>query len=58
MNKFFGYALAVTILSVGTSWVKMVSGPSSSSSPGSSWSSNSGSWGSGGGFGGGGGGHK
>ena len=56
MNKFFGYALMVSMFSIGTSWVKFVSGPSSSSGGyhGSSWSSSSGSWGSGGG----GGGHK
>lgn len=57
MNKFFGYALVVSMFSVGTSWIKFVSEPSSSSGGGyrgSSWSSNSGSWGSGGG----GGGHK
>jgi len=57
MNKFFGYALMVSMFSIGTSWVRFVSGPSSSSGGGyhgSSWSSSSGSWGSGGG----GGGHK
>ena len=55
MNKFFGYALLVSIFTVGTSWVRFVSAPSSSSSShGSSWSSSSGSWGGGGG----GGGHK
>ena len=57
MSKFFGYALVVTILSVGSSWGRFINGPSlGSSSHGSSWSSSSGSWGSGGG--GGGGGHK
>lgn len=57
MNKFFGYALVVSMFSVGTSWIRFISEPSSSSSGGhgSSWSSSSGSWGSGGG---GGGGHK
>ncbi len=57
MNKFFGYALVVSMLSVGTSWVRFINAPSSNSSGGhgSSWSSNSGGWGSGGG---GGGGHK
>jgi hypothetical protein len=55
MNKFFGYALMVSMFSVGTSWVRFVSGPATSSGyHGSSWSSSSGSWGSGGG----GGGHK
>lgn len=58
MNKFFGYALVVSMLSVGTSWVRFINAPSSgggSGYHGSSWSSNSGGWGSGGG---GGGGHK
>ncbi|WP_170298817.1 hypothetical protein [Massilia eburnea] len=58
MNKFFGYALVVSMLSVGTSWVRFISAPSSGSGGGyggSSWSSNAGGWGSGGG---GGGGHK
>lgn len=57
MNKFFGYALVVSIFSVGTSWIKFVSGPSTGGGGyhGSSWSSNAGGWGSGGG---GGGGHK
>lgn len=58
MNKFFGYALVVSMLSVGTSWVRFISAPSTGSSGGyggSSWSSNAGGWGSGGG---GGGGHK
>jgi len=56
MNKFFGYALVVSMFSVGTSWIRFISEPSSNSSGGhgSSWSSSSGSWGSGGG----GGGHK
>ena len=51
MNKFFGYALVVTIFSVGTSWASFVNSPSSSGGGyrGSSWSSNSGSWGGGGG---------
>jgi len=51
MNKFFGYSLVVTILSVGTSWIKMANEDSSSGSGyrGSSWSSNSGSWSGGGG---------
>jgi len=57
MNKFFVYALFVTLFSAGTSWVRMFTGPSqpSSSSAGSTWSG--GGWGGGGGFGGGGG-HK
>jgi len=58
MNKFFGYALVVSMFSVGTSWVKFINAPSSGSGSGyhgSSWSSNAGGWGSGGG---GGGGHK
>lgn len=58
MNKFFGYALVVSMLSVGTSWVRFINAPSSGSGGGyggSSWSSNAGGWGSGGG---GGGGHK
>lgn len=57
MNKFFGYALLVSMFSVGTSWIKFISGPSTSGGGyhGSSWSSNAGGWGSGGG---GGGGHK
>jgi hypothetical protein len=58
MNKFFGYALVVSMLSVGTSWVRFISAPSTGSGGGyggSSWSSNAGGWGSGGG---GGGGHK
>lgn len=51
MNKFFGYALVVSIFSVGTSWIKFVSGPSTSGGGyhGSSWSSNAGGWGGGGG---------
>ncbi len=55
MNKFFGYALVVTILSVGSSWGRFINSPGLSSGyHGSSWSSSSGSWGGGGG----GGGHK
>lgn len=56
MNKFFGYALMVTMFSAGTSWVKMMNQPSSGG--GSSWSHSTGSWGGGSGYGGGGGGHK
>jgi hypothetical protein len=55
-NKFFVYALFVTVITTGTSWVKMF-GSSTNTRAGSSWSSNSSS---GGGYygGGGGGGHK
>ncbi|MDO8701256.1 MAG: hypothetical protein Q7U12_15150 [Undibacterium sp.] len=54
-NKFFVYAMAVTMLSSGVSWTKFISSASNStSSSGSSWSSRSGSGGSWGG----GGGHK
>lgn len=58
-NKFFAYAMVVTMLSSGVSWTKFIrSASNSGASSGSSWSSNSGygggSWGSGGG----GGGHK
>ncbi|WP_426340642.1 hypothetical protein ACN9MZ_01855 [Pseudoduganella sp. S-14] len=50
MNKFFGYALVVSMFSVGTSWINFIKEPSSSSGGrGSSWSSSSGSWGGGGG---------
>jgi hypothetical protein len=58
MNKFFGYALTVILLSSGTSWVKMFNDQASST--GSGWSRSVGSWGGGygGGSGGGGGGHK
>ena len=57
-NKFFIYAMTVTMLSSGVSWTKFISTASNrNSSSGSNWSSHSGSgssWGSGGG----GGGHK
>ncbi len=57
-NKFFAYAMAVTMLSSGVSWTKFISSTSNiNNSSGSNWSSRSGSgssWGSGGG----GGGHK
>jgi hypothetical protein len=56
-NKFFAYAMMVTVLSSGVSWTKFISTTSSNNSSGSNWSSRSGSgssWGSGGG----GGGHK
>lgn len=56
-NKFFTYAMVVTMLSSGVSWTKFISSVSNSNnSSGSNWSSRSGSgssWGSGGG-----GGHK
>jgi hypothetical protein len=58
-NKFFLYALFVTVITTGTSWVKMIGASTNSTNTrgGSSWSSHSGS---GGGYygGGGGGGHK
>jgi hypothetical protein len=48
-NKFFAYAMVVTMLSSGVSWTKFISSTSNNSS-GSNWSSRSGSsWGSGGG---------
>jgi hypothetical protein len=50
MSKFIGYALAVTAMSVISSWTSFASGPSTSTViHGSSWSSSSGSWGGGGG---------
>lgn len=53
MNRFLLYALVVLILSVGSSWARMLGGTTSTG--GSSWSSNIGS----GSYGGsGGGGHK
>ena len=53
-NKFFIYALFVTIVSTWSSWSKLLSAATRSSGTGSSWSSH------GGGYygGGGGGGHK
>ena len=51
-NKFFVYAMAVTLLSSGVSWTKFISSTSNSnSSSGSSWSprSSGSSWGGGGG---------
>ncbi|MES2152471.1 MAG: hypothetical protein V4508_22050 [Pseudomonadota bacterium] len=55
-NKFFIYALFVTVASTWTSWAGMFKA-STNSGRGSSWSSNSGYYGGGTG-GGGGGGHK
>lgn len=55
-NKYFLYALFVTVITTGTSWIKMI-GSSTNTRSGSSWSSHSG--GGGGYYGGGsGGGHK
>jgi hypothetical protein len=54
MNKFFLYALFVTVVATGTSWVKLFS--SATGRGGNSWSSHSGGYG--GGYSGGGGGHK
>jgi hypothetical protein len=51
-NKYFMYALIVTVLATGTNWVRMFGTASNSGGGGSSWSSHSG------GYGGGGGGHK
>jgi acidic type I keratin len=58
MNKFFLYALFVTVVATGTSWVKLFA--SVAGTGGSSWSSRSGGYGGGygGGYSGGGGGHK
>lgn len=53
-NKYFLYALFVTVITTGVSWSKML-GSSSNTRGGSSWSSHSGG---GGYYGGGGGGHK
>jgi hypothetical protein len=55
MNKYFLYALFVTAVTTGTSWVKLI-GSSTGSGGGSSWSSHSGGYS--GGYSGGGGGHK
>jgi hypothetical protein len=52
-NKFFVYAMAVTMLSSGVSWTKFISSTTNNNSSGSNWSSRSGSS-----WGGGGGGHK
>lgn len=54
MNKYFLYALFVTAVTTGTSWVKLIG--SSTGTGGSSWSSHSGGYS--GGYSGGGGGHK
>jgi hypothetical protein len=58
-NKYFVYALLVTVIATGTNWVRMFGSASNSGGRGggSSWSSHSGG-GYGGGYGGGGGGHK
>lgn len=51
-NKFFAYAMVVTVLSSGVSWTKFISSTSNNNSSGSNWSSRSGSgssWGGGGG---------
>jgi hypothetical protein len=55
MNKFFLYALFVTVFTTGASWIKMI-GSASSPSGGSSWSSHSRGYS--GGYSGGSGGHK
>jgi hypothetical protein len=52
-NKFFAYAMVVTMLSSGVSWTKFISSTTNNNSSGSNWSSRSGSS-----WGGGGGGHK
>jgi hypothetical protein len=52
-NKYFVYALFVTVIATGTSWLKLI-GSSTNTRGGSSWSSPAG----GGYYGGGGGGHK
>lgn len=54
-NKYFLYALFVTVVATGTNWVRMF-GSASGSGGGSSWSSHSGGYS--GGYSGGGGGHK
>jgi hypothetical protein len=57
-NKFLLYAVVVTALTTGTSWVKMLKAATNTGS-GSSWSSHSGGYYGGSGYsGGGGGGHK
>jgi hypothetical protein len=56
-SKYFLFALLVTALTTGTSWVKLI-GSATSSSGGSSWSSRGGYYGGGSGYSGGGGGHK
>jgi hypothetical protein len=54
-NKYFVYAVFVTIVSTWTSWSRLMGSSTSSGGGGSSWSSHSSG---GGGYGGGGGGHK
>jgi hypothetical protein len=51
-NKYFVYAMFVTVIATGTNWVRMFGSATSASGGGSSWSSHSG------GYSGGGGGHK
>ncbi len=61
MSKFILYAIVVTVLTSGSTWIRAFSGPgynSSSGSRGSSWSSNTGGGGGSYGGGSGGGGHK
>ena len=59
MTRFILYAIVVTLITSGSTWVRAFSGPAYGSR-GSSWSSSTGSGGGsyGGGYGGGGGGHK
>jgi uncharacterized membrane protein len=60
MTKFILYAIVVTVLTSGSTWIRAFSGPgyASSSSRGSSWSSHTGGGGGSYGGGSGGGGHK
>ncbi len=51
-NKYLVYALFVTVVATGTSWVKLIGSSTGTRGGGSSWSSGSG------GYYGGGGGHK
>jgi hypothetical protein len=51
-NKYFVYAMFVTVIATGTNWVRMFGSATGASGGGSSWSSHSG------GYSGGGGGHK
>jgi hypothetical protein len=59
-SKYVLFALLVTALTTGTSWVKLIGSATSGSSSGSSWGSHGGDYGGGSGYsgGGGGGGHK
>jgi hypothetical protein len=54
-NKYFLYALFVTVIATGSNWARMFGSATSTSGGGSSWSSHSSG---GGGYSGGGGGHK